>query len=366
MKNALSISFFSGNRADFGPLQQVLLEATKNKFIDTSLIISETQRLKPIKNCNIFEYKEDLNGDDEAATCKSSGNVITKVGSAIKKINPRCLVILGDRFEALAAAQAAVIFKVPIAHICGGDTTNGSFDQYFRNAISILSELHFSTNSQSTNALKNLGIKDKAIFEFGHPGVDAIQMGPVVSRQSFFKATELNPELKTILVSFHSITSLSDLGAHELSELIAAIEILSDDHSLQFLITAANPDPLGQKINASFIELCSKLKRCCFIHTLGTELFRGALIHCDMFIGNSSALIYEAPVIGQHAILIGERQSQRTMPTVVQCIGAHRAQIVNSINATLFKSKPNPDTFFGTQGISKKIVDQLVSTFSED
>ena len=168
MNRQTPISFFSGNRADLGPLWPVIIEATGNQHIDVSLIISSGHKPDGITNCHIHEYDDSCIGNDELATCLKSGKALGNIGKALGELKPKCLVILGDRFEALSAAHSAIVFKVPIVHICGGDTTNGAFDEHFRNAISIMADLHFTTNEKSTKNLKSMGIRSDRIFEFGH------------------------------------------------------------------------------------------------------------------------------------------------------------------------------------------------------
>lgn len=364
MNGRSPISFFSGNRADLGPLWPVIIEAAKSQYLDTSLIISSDHQPHSIKDCRIHAYDDGYTGDDELAICQRSGKVLGNIGQALGKLRPKCLVILGDRFEALSATQAAVIFKVPIAHICGGDTSNGAFDEYFRNAISIMSDLHFTTNKQSTENLKSMGIHSDKIYEFGHPGIDSITTDPVVSKEMFFNAIGLNPSLKTILVSFHSVTAKNDFGRGEFNQLLNAInEISQSDQNVQFLMTGANTDPFGYEINVCLKQLEETSTQFSFIHTLGKKLFKSALVYCDLFIGNSSSIIYEAPAIGQHALLIGDRQADRAMPDIVQKVQAEAAEIVYAVNHALNTRKPAIDMFFGRKGVSEKIIKKLVDIY---
>lgn len=366
MSNQIPISFFSGNRADLGPLWPVINEATANQHFSTSLIVSSCHKPDAIANCRIHAYEDNCLGDDELAACQKSGIALGNIGKAIDELRPKCLVILGDRFEALSAAQSAVIFKVPIAHICGGDTSKGSFDQHFRNAISIMADLHFTTNKKSTENLKSMGIQPKKIYEFGHPGIDSILKEPILSRETFFKAIGLNSNLKTILVSFHSVTAKKDLGKSEFDQFLCAIhEIIQHNSKVQFLATGANTDPFGTQINKTFKNFEKQTSKFLFVHTLGTGLFKNALIHCDLFIGNSSSIIYEAPAIGQHALLIGDRQSYRAMPHVVNQVPANTSDIVTGIIHALNSRKPQTNIFFGRPGVSKKIINKLVETYRD-
>jgi len=366
----LSVCVFSGNRADYGPLEPVILEALKREHISLSLLVGKAHKPENLDGkCPIYELDLSLEGTTTQKSIQQSALALTQVGHYLELLQPDWIIILGDRFEALSAAQAAVLSHIPIAHLCGGDQSLGSYDEYFRHAITKLSQLHFVTHPKAAQRVTQLGEDPNMVHVVGHPGISNAFVDPPFSKADLYRDLSLDEDKKTIMICFHSVTSHSDFGEFEFKHLTSALEHIAKWESIQIVATAANPDPFGAKINKELRSLSDRYDNFSFHHTLGKDRFFSIMKYCQIFMGNSSAIIYEAPVMGLHSINIGDRQSGRERPDTVQSIPANSAAIIKLVSKLLTAAKPSPDFSFGDGSAPGKICDiltqQRASTITE-
>lgn len=357
----LSVCVFSGNRADYGPLEPVILEALKRESFSLSLLVSKAH--KPVnldEKCQIFELDLSLEGTTTQNSIQQSALTLRQVGDYLESLQPDWIIILGDRFEALAAAQAAVLSRIPIAHLCGGDQSLGSYDEYFRHAITKLAQLHFVTHLKSAQRVIQLGEDPHMVHVVGHPGIGNAFTEHSLSKADLYRDLHLDESRATIMVCFHSVTSHSDFGESELNELCSALENITKWQSVQIIATAANPDPFGATINRRLKSLSERHDNFSFHHTLGKDRFFAMMKYCQIFMGNSSAIIYEAPVMGLHSINIGDRQNGRERPVTVRAVSADHIEITGLVTQLLKTPKPAPDFSFGDGSAAKKICDILI------
>ncbi len=360
-KTFQSICVFSGNRADFGPLEPVIYEAANSEQIELSVIINAAHSTASLKAlCDVYELNLSVDNETKLDVVQEAAKAITQVGSYLEKIQPDWIIILGDRFEALAAAQAAIICHVPIAHICGGDRSLGSFDDRFRDAITQLSDLHFVTHGAAKTRVEKMGANSSTVFNVGHPSLSVPRLEERMSREEIFRDLGLK-NTKTILACFHSLTAQDDMGAHEFDEFADALKKIVNEIDVQVICTAANSDPFGNSINENLKTLASKYDNIHFQHTLGNRRFFAMLKYADLFMGNSSAILYEAPAIGIHALDIGSRQKGRVRPSSVGHSKAESKLIVSHALLKLVSDKPQRDNFFGDGSSAQKIVETLLS-----
>ncbi len=358
--NQKVICVFSGNRADYGPLKSLIVQMSERDDVAAHLIVSKHHAPKSLKNFKVWEIDIDHKSDGNIGAAINSAVALEQVARKLEQIKPTWFVVLGDRFEALSAAQASVLCHVPIAHICGGDRSEGAFDVYFRDAITKLADIHFVTNRASFENVMKLGEKSEDVYLSGHPGVDGILEAPTIDEVSFFSEFNLSKDLPTLLFSFHSVTQHADYGANEFYEVMEAInKLLNKNNSLQILATGANSDPMGDKINYE-LEALAKEPRFAYCHTLGFDRFRAALEYCQLFFGNSSAIIYEAPAVGQRALLVGQRQAGRERPEQVRMVEADSKCITQIVDDMLLSERPEKSNFFGAGDSARMILDVLV------
>ena len=249
---------------------------------------------------------------------KSIGIGIIGFSEAYSDLKPDLIVLLGDRFEIFAAASAATVQKIPIAHIHGGEVTKGSFDESFRHSITKMSHLHFTSIEEYRNRVIQLGEDPDSVFSFGAIGLDNIQENLLLSRTAFEKCIGLKLNKKNLLISFHEATLEKESTTIQFQNLLDALDNLKDTH---FIFTKSNADPAGKMIN-KLIEkyVSSNSHKAIMFTSMGRSLFLSAMKNVNGVVGNSSSGLIEAPSIGVGTINIGNRQGGRTSASsVIHC-----------------------------------------------
>lgn len=259
-----------------------------------------------------------------------SAAVLSGVGAWLEERRPDALLILGDRFEMLAGAQAAMLARVPIIHVGGGHLTLGAMDERARHAISKLSALHLVASATCGQRVAALHEDPDTIHVTGAPELDALLNTPVSTRAVFCAEVGLDPSLPFILVTFHPETNVPDeVNAQFASEIDIALSALTQ----QILITAPCADP-G---NAPFLALCEGLQRrrkgVSYIPNLGLDRYVSALRHAELMLGNSSSGIIEAATVGLPVVNVGERQAMRDRAANVIDCAFDADAIVRSVTA---------------------------------
>ena len=332
--NPRKICVVTGSRADYGLLYWLMrLIAEKDDFelqvVVTGMHLSpafgETSHQIEADGFNIAAKVEMLvAGDSPVAVAKSVGLGVIGFADVFARLRPDLLMVLGDRFEILAAVQAALFARIPVAHVCGGDVTEGAFDESIRHAITKMAHIHFPTNADAARRLVAMGENPEHVYTVGSPGLDRIRHMAFMARDEFFDAVRLTPMARTLLVVFHPATLGSGDPLEQLEELLAALENLGPQVGL--LITGANADTAGQRINARMQAFVESRPSATFRLSLGSELFINALQHVDAIVGNSSSGLYEAPSFGIPTVNIGDRQKGRLRAaTVIDCAPERQA-----------------------------------------
>jgi len=242
-------------------------------------------------------------------------------------------MVLGDRYEILGAVQAALFACLPVAHLCGGDVTEGAFDESIRHAVTKMAHIHFPTNAHAARRLMDMGENPKYVHTVGSPGLDRIRRMTFMARDTFFNALGVTPRAKNLLVVFHPATLNSDDPLEQLDEVLAALEQLGPEVGL--LITGTNSDTAGQRINSCLKAFAESRLSTVFKLSLGSELFINALQHLDAIVGNSSSGLYEAPSLSIPTVNIGDRQKGRLRATSVIDCEPERRVILRSIGKAL-------------------------------
>jgi UDP-hydrolysing UDP-N-acetyl-D-glucosamine 2-epimerase len=300
-----------------------------------------------------------LANDTPVGIAKSIGLGVIGFADALDRLKPDLLLLLGDRFEILAAAEAALVARIPVAHLCGGDITEGAFDEAIRHSITKMAHLHFATNEDSARRLRQLGEDPRRIFTVGSPGIDYILRVPPLSREEVVRDTGLELGQKLLLVTFHPATLGSCPPLAELEELLAALEGLGPRVTLAF--TMPNADTAGR-------ALAQRIDRYVAVHdnarcfaALGPRLYLSLLRLADAIVGNSSSGLYEAPTCGTPTVDIGERQQGRLKAGSVISCRAERRAIGESIGLALRRGKGVVANPYGAGDSAERIVEALVA-----
>lgn len=366
------IFIFTSSRADYGHLFEIIKHLEKTEYADTKLIVGGTHlndefgaTLKHIENDGFcIDYKIDFAFTGDSALDIALANANATIGAAkiFASEPPDLLVLLGDRVEILALAQAAVIAGIPIAHIHGGEITEGAIDDSIRHAVTKLSSLHFVATKTYQNRILQLGEPENKVFNFGAPGIDNLKNTRFLSLQEIEQKLEFNLGQKYFLITFHPTTLEKDMEYELFSNLLI---VLRDLRETKLLITFPNND----EKNSMFIE---KIKyeansfpnRVCAVRSLGRVHYTNAMRHASAIIGNSSSGIIEAPSFGIPTINIGSRQKGRIKAvSIVDSDGSKRSikEALRTIACETFQkicsTCENP---YGNGSSAPQIADELI------
>jgi UDP-N-acetylglucosamine 2-epimerase (non-hydrolysing)/GDP/UDP-N,N'-diacetylbacillosamine 2-epimerase (hydrolysing) len=259
-----------------------------------------------------------LDSDEAVAVAKSMALGLSGCAEALGQLRPDILVLLGDRYEALAAAEAALLLGIPVAHIHGGEASEGAFDDAMRHAITKLSHLHFTAAEPYRQRVIQMGEAPGRVYNFGSPGLDYISRLKLATRAEFEKETGIKLGALNFLITYHPATLDGKSMGRGAKALLSALEYFPDVH---MIFTRANADPGGRLINADIQAwvACNGSRAVC-VPSLGQRLYLSAMSLCDAVVGNSSSGIIEAPAIGKPTVNIGQRQDGRERAlSIIDC-----------------------------------------------
>lgn len=372
------ICVITGTRAEYGLLKPLIMKMIDDKEIDLKLVVTGmhmstefglTYKLIEEDGIVIDEKIEILlSSDSHVATSKAMGLAIISFSEYINRTKPDMVIVLGDRYEILAASISAMVANVPIAHIHGGEITEGAQDDVFRHCITKLSYLHFTSTESYRKRVMQLGEEPHRVFNVGAIGIENIKVLKLLSQEEIEKSINFVLNKKFALVTFHPVTLEQGLAEIQITELLGALEEFDD---MKFIITKANSDNEGRKINRKIDEFISKNpeKYIGFV-SMGQLKYLSAMKYCSMVIGNSSSGIIEAPSFNIPTINIGDRQKGRLQAkTVINC-NPIKSDIIKAIKRGLskeFKDKiskiENP---YGDGDTSNKILYEIKKALSKE
>ncbi|MBC7952312.1 MAG: UDP-N-acetylglucosamine 2-epimerase (hydrolyzing) [Rhodospirillaceae bacterium] len=277
--------------------------------------------------------------DDAESLSRGMGRTIADLGRAFARRRPDILVLMGDRFDMIPAALAAMPFTIPIAHLSGGEVTEGVVDDAVRHAVSKLAHLHFPTQDICAERLRQLGEEDWRIVTSGAPVLDGIDEIPVVAKDLAFADVGLAPERPVTMLTYHPDT----LEAANTGKGMRAILAAADRIDTQIIFTYPNADAGSREIITAIDAYCARRSDCRAVASLGRNRYFNLLRHVDCMVGNSSSGLIEAPHFGLPAVDIGERQRGRvaaanvihTEPTEAAVEAAWRRALDPAVKAAL-------------------------------
>ena len=361
------ICIITGSRAEYGLLFWLLKEIEISKNFELQLIVTG-MHLSPEFGLTYKEIEKDfkinkkinidLSVDTSLGVSRSMSIAQLSFSKAYKKLKPDIVVVLGDRYEIFSAVVAAMISKLTVAHIHGGETSEGSMDDYMRHCITKMSHIHFAATEEYKNRIIQLGESPSRVFNVGGMGIENIKRLKLLNKCEFEKAINFKLNKKNILVTFHPVTLENNTSKSQFKELLEAINDLDNTN---IIFTKTNSDLHGKVINKMIDQYISKnSKKSIAFYSLGQTKYLSALQFVDLVVGNSSSGLIEAPSFKIATINIGDRQKGRIKAkSVINCL-PERKSIQNSIKRaysknfqSLLKSVKNPyDNGFS----SKKIV----------
>lgn len=370
------IGIITGTRAEYGLLKPLINKIIKDDALELQLFVTG-MHLSPEFGLTYKQIEEDgypiaekietlLSSDTTIGVNKSIGLGIMSFSEAYMRQKPDIIVVLGDRYETLAAVIAAMISRIPIAHIHGGEKTEGAVDDAIRHSITKMSYLHFTSTEIYRNRVIQLGEHPERVFNVGAIGIENIKNIELYTKEQLEDKINFKFDKPVALVTFHPVTLEKATAKEQFSNLLAALE---DEKQLNIIFTKANADTDGRVINQMIDEYVEKHSgRCKAFVSMGQQNYLSAMRYSCMVIGNSSSGIIETPSFGIPTVNIGDRQKGRVMPQSVINCRDNTKDILEAIRLGLsdqfreeIKYCNNP---YEQEGTSKRILEVIKQSLS--
>lgn len=370
------ICVVTGSRAEYGILRSLMAAIKADSELQLQ-VIATNQHLSKLQGETYKEIEHDgftidykvYMTDDEApdnanSVAKSMGRGFAGLADAFDTLTPDLLIILGDRYEILVAASVALIYRIPIAHLHGGEITEGAFDDAIRHSITKMSHLHFTSTEAYRNRVIQLGEQPDRVFDVGALGVENIMKADFMSKEELENSLDFRLGDKCFLCTYHPV-SLSNMSSEvQVLNLLDALDNYKDYH---VVFTYSNSDTNSQIIIRRIQEYVNKNDgRCMIIPSLGQKRYFSVLKYVKAIIGNSSSGIVEVPSFGIPTLDIGERQKGRiAAKSVIHCgysveeIKEGLEKIVNLSNSSNLSNIQNP---YYKKGTCKAILN-IIKTY---
>lgn len=368
----------TGTRAEYGLLKPVIDKIHKAKDLELQLVATG-MHLSPEFGLTYKEIEADgytvtekvemlLSSDTGVGITKSMAVALMGFGECFDRLKPDMVVILGDRYEMLMVASAAMVAKIPIAHIHGGEITEGAMDDAIRHSITKMSHLHFATTEEYRHRIIQLGESPDNVYHAGSLGVENIVNETLLDKAAFEKSIDFTVDDNTIIVTYHPVTLENIPSKVQFEKLLTVIE---KNEKLRVIFTKANSDTDGRIINQMIDEFVKEHQdRCVAFTSLGRVRYLSALQFCGGVVGNSSSGIIEAPSFHIPTVNIGNRQQGRICAdTVINC-GYEVEDIQEALDKAFSKEfcdqlqkMNNP---YEKTGTSELIVEKIKEMLSKD
>lgn len=371
--NRRRICIFTSTRADYGLLYWLINDLRSRQDAEVQLLVTgshlspqfgDTWKMIAADGVPIAARVEMLvDGDSGSAMAASLGLGVVRYADAMASLSPDILVLLGDRYEVLAAASAALCLRIPVAHLHGGETTEGAMDDAVRHAVTAMAHLHFAAAVSYAQKIHAMGVPADRVFTVGAPGIDNLTRLDLPSREELERDLGIHLGDHALLVTYHPATRGALPPEEALEEVLAALDRFSD-HPI--IITKANADPGSRRINAR-IEAwaASHPGRVVAVASLGQRRYLAALGIVAAVVGNSSSGIIEAPAAGRPVVNIGDRQKGRLRArSIIDCPEQREAiadAIQYALSADMKRLAARCETPYGHGGVAARIAELLAT-----
>lgn len=321
------ICVITGTRAEYGLLRWVM-QGIKDDAELTLQVIATGMHLSPEFGLTYSEIEKDgfqidrrvemlTSSDTSVGIAKSMGLGMIGFADALADLKPDLVVVLGDRFEIFAAVSAALVARIPVAHLHGGETTEGAFDEALRHSITKMSHLHFVAAEEYRQRVIQLGEQPDRVFLVGGLGVDSIKRMTLLNRTELEASLDFKLGSKSLLITFHPVTLEMETAVAQMTELLSALATLQDT---QLIFTMPNAD-IGGRILIKMVEqFVAQHPNARAYTSLGQLRYLSCIAHVDGVVGNSSSGLIEAPTFKKGTVNIGDRQRGRLQAkSVINC-----------------------------------------------
>ena len=337
------ICIVTGTRAEYGLLYWLMKEIQADEDLILQIVVTGMHlspefglTYKTIEADGLFidaKVEMLLSSDTPVGIAKSIGLGVIGFADVLDKLKPNLIVVLGDRFEMLAAVQAAMVARIPVGHIAGGDTTEGAFDEAIRHSITKMSHLHFVTNAQSAGRVRQLGENPSHIFNVGNPGLDHLSRMRLLSRDEIETQLGFKFRAQNFLITFHPATLDNESACDQFQQLLSALDQLNTDVALWF--TYPNADPQGRALIALLDDYVACHDRAKAFASMGSQKYLSLMAQVNAVVGNSSSGLYEAPSFKVPSVNIGDRQKGRLQADSVLDCAPETEKIYSTIRRAL-------------------------------
>lgn len=362
------IAVITGSRAEYGLLYWLMKDIVADPLLELQLIVTGMhlsaefgmtyQRIEADGFSIAGKVESLLSSDTGVGIAKSVGLGVIGFADLFDQLKPDMVLVLGDRFEILAAAQAALFAKIPISHLYGGEVTEGAYDEAIRHSITKMAHLHFVAHETYRKRVIQLGELPQRVFTVGLLAFEHLKRSELLNRQALQKVLNFTFGKLIFLVTFHPTTLGIETPETEVMTLLHALDQFPQ---ATIVFTKANADEGGRKINCLLQCYVSKhASRTILFDNLGSQKYLSVMKTADVVIGNSSSGLIEAPTLGKPTINIGDREKGRLLaPSVLSC-AVNSQKIVKAIKKALspdFKENlKQSKQFYGRGNVSQKIL----------
>lgn len=371
------ICIVTSTRAEYGLLRNLINKVDQDPDLHLCLIATG-MHLSPEFGMTVNEIVNDgypitekidilMSSDKVSAISKTMGIASISFADVFERQKPDMLVVLGDRYELLPICACAMNAHIPIAHISGGETTEGAVDESIRHCITKMSYLHFPASEPYRKRIIQLGESPERIFNFGDVGVELIRTIDLLEKSQLEKSIDFSLGKLHACVTFHPTTLEDGLAEKQIDELLNAISSFPE---MKFVFTKANSDANGRIINEKIDKYVSENENCVAFISLGVKRYLSCLKYAAVVIGNSSSGIIEAPSFGVPSINIGDRQKGRLQANSIINCKPLETDIIGAINLSLteeFKNQAmNTKNPYGSGNTSDGIIEVIKSFLYEN
>ena len=361
------------SRADYGLLHWLMKAIDEDPALELQ-VVATGMHLCPEFGLTYRKIEEDgfaiarkvemvLSGDTEASVVKSVGVGLMSFAVVYEDLKPDIVVVLGDRYELFSVTIPALLMRIPIAHIHGGETSQGAADEAVRHSLTKMASIHFPATEEYRKRIIQMGEDPRFVFNFGAPGLDWIQRLPLLKRAELGKRLDFDLSGKVAMVTYHPVTLEGDAWKPQIEQLLRAIQ----GSGIKAIFTKANADAHGRMINLKIGQFCEEHpERFRLYDNLGQVLYLSCVKNLDLMIGNSSSGIVEAPSFRMPVVNIGDRQRGRIKAGNVIDVGNSENEIHRGIERAVSESfrreiasVQNPYDKYGDGKVSDRIKETL-------
>lgn len=362
------IAVLTGTRADYGLLRGLLQAIEADPGLDLQIIATGTHLIDAFGRTESEIAADGLRiaasvpiwsaSDSRLAVAADVGKALPLYAEALSALDPDVLVVLGDRLEAFAATTAATILSIPVAHVHGGELTEGAMDDALRHSITKMAYLHFASTEEHRRRVIQLGEEPDRVHFHGAPIVDALSALELLPREEVEKRFDIRLPEPTALVTFHPAVMDVDSPESLLEELLEGLLAVPELH---VVITGSNSDIGTTDVRRSIEEfVTAHPDRVDFVESFGQLGYLSAMAAAAVVVGNSSSTVLEAPVLGIPSVLIGDRQKGRPLSASVTAPSPHRQAIAEAVRDALSdRARPEGTAIFGGPGFASRTTQVL-------